>query len=133
MIDEEETENLDSLEEKGTLTFEMGADGFLDLDTAHDILADLADSISFVEFQTIEETDGAFYAIDALYNEVVFVFSKMTRLVVEVNTFLDKHAFVPCGASGSHRIKADACLRVAFADYDLLKIDIAVCGGAAYL
>ena len=77
MIDEEEAEDLDTLEEEGTLTLEVGADGFLNLDTAHDIFADLADSISFIEFQTIEKTDGSFYAIDALYNEVVFVFSKM--------------------------------------------------------
>ena len=75
MVDEEEAENLDSHEEEGTLTLKVGADGFLYLDTAHNILADLADSISFVEFQTIKETDGAFNAIDALYDEVLFVFS----------------------------------------------------------
>ena len=96
MVNKEETEDLDTLEEEGTLTLKVGADGFLYLDTAHNILADLADSISFVEFQTIEKTDGTFYAIDAFYNEVLFVLGETTRLLIEVITFLYKGAFMPC-------------------------------------
>ena len=80
----------------------------------------------------VEQVDAAVHAVYPLDDIAVLVFCQFARLLVEVAALAHQLGSL-LGAVGSLDVEADACLRIALAQYDFLQIEVAVGGSAAFL
>jgi hypothetical protein len=78
LVDKEQGQHLDALIEELPLTLDVGEDGFPYLDTAQLVLVHLANHVSSVKLDAVDEFDGVVSAIDALHDETVPILRKFT-------------------------------------------------------
>ena len=132
LIDEKQTQNLDTLGEKLTFPFHVGENCLPDLEAAQLLLIDLADDIAHEEFLTVEEFNAVVPSINALDCEAVVVLFQIAGVGVQIEAFTDG-AGDTAQTFGTLEIKFDSGSGIGTGEIDALKIDVALRGRCAGL
>ena len=134
MVDEEQTQHLDALGIKVTLTLNVTFDGLTYLYTTHRVFRYFAHCVSLVQHQAVEEGHSASPSVYLLDHIILFILCQLTTLLVEVEALASQFGELSHRASATQRVEAQASLRVlALLHHNLVEVDIAIGRRATHL
>ena len=110
----------------------MREDSFTDLDSAKLLFADLANNITCIHLDTVDEFHRVITTVYGLNNETVLVFIKISRVIVKVESDAHLHRFLT-DTSCSLEVELQCSRGVCFGKVKPFKIHITFSGSASSL
>ena len=125
LVNEEQRQDFDSLMEKLALPFQMGKNRFPNLNAAKLVIADLADHISCINLDTVQELHGVVPPVNVPNHKTIFIFVKVIGVIVEIISFGYCRRFL-ANTVGTFVVKLNGCCRVSFGKIDAFQVNKAI-------
>ena len=127
MVDKEQRQTLDAHLEEFPFLMDMRQDGLANLMATHIDVIHTSYHLTFVQYRSIQQTDGMGIAINAFHAIAILVFLQAATLLIDIKAVAHQLCYL-LHTTCAFLIETNTSLRISLTQFDAFQIQIAIGG-----